>query len=148
MAIGLYRHIIYMQTLVGIGVILCRNGKVLLGKRRGAHGAGTWALPGGHLDPGESIAQCAIREVMEETALELRGISHSGFTDDYFVAESRHYITLFVEAAESEFTGEPVNCEPDKCEAWHWFDWNTLPEPLFPPLVSLLEQQFTPSSLK
>ncbi|MFK8083519.1 MAG: NUDIX hydrolase [Granulosicoccus sp.] len=137
-----------MQTLVGIGVILCRHNKVLLGKRRGAHGAGTWALPGGHLDPGESIAECAIREVMEETALELHSVCHSGFTDDYFVAESRHYITLFVEAAESEFIGEPVNCEPDKCEAWHWFDWNELPEPLFPPLKSLLEQKFVPTSLK
>lgn len=67
-------------------MILCRNNRVLLGKRRGAHGAGTWALPGGHLNPGENIAQCAIREVLEETALELRTVSHAGFTDDYFVA--------------------------------------------------------------
>jgi len=109
-----------MQTLVGIGVILCR----------------------------ESIEQCAIREVMEETALDLRAVSHAGFTDDYFVAESRHYITLFVEAFEADFTGEPQNCEPDKCEAWHWFDWNGLPEPLFPPLKSLKEQQFVPASLR
>lgn len=137
-----------MQTLVGIGVILCRNNKVLLGKRRGAHGAGTWALPGGHLDPGESIAQCAIREVMEETSIELQRIHHSGFTDDYFVSESRHYITLFVEASEADFFGEPVNCEPDKCEAWHWCDWNALPDPLFPPLKSLLEQQFKPAGLQ
>lgn len=137
-----------MQTLVGIGVILCRHNKVLLGKRRGAHGAGTWALPGGHLDPGESIAQCAIREVREETALQLQQITHAGFTDDYFVAESRHYITLFVEASDNHFSGEPVNCEPDKCESWHWCDWNALPQPLFPPLASLLEQRFIPASLK
>lgn len=130
-----------MQTLVGIGVILCRDNKVLLGKRRGAHGSGTWALPGGHLDPGESIAQCAIREVMEETALELRSVYHAGFTDDYFVAESRHYITLFVEACDSDFSGTPENCEPDKCESWHWFDWDALPAPLFPPLQSLVEEQ-------
>jgi len=136
-----------MQTLVGIGVILCRNNKILLGKRLGAHGAGTWALPGGHLDPGESIAQCAIREVQEETALQVQTVSHAGFTDDYFVAESRHYITLFVEASETDFAGEPVNCEPDKCEAWQWHDWNSLPTPLFPPLKSLVEQRFIPSCL-
>ena len=136
-----------MQTLVGIGVILCRNNQVLLGKRRGAHGSGTWALPGGHLDPGESIAQCAIREVMEETALKLRAVSHAGFTDDYFVAESRHYITLFVEASEADFTGEPENCEPEKCEAWHWFNWHQMPEPLFPPLRSLKDQLFVPAGL-
>lgn len=136
-----------MQTLVGIGVILCRNNKVLLGKRRGAHGAGTWALPGGHLDPGETIAACAIREVMEETALSVTSIKHAGFTDDYFVQESRHYITLFVESAQEEFSGEPENCEPDRCEAWHWFDWHDLPQPLFPPLKSLLEQGFKPAGL-
>ena len=137
-----------MQTLVGIGVILCRNKKVLLGKRRGAHGAGTWALPGGHLDPGESISECAIREVMEETALNLQSVSHSGFTDDYFVAELRHYITLFVEASDTHFSGEPQNCEPDKCESWHWFDWDDMPQPLFPPLKSLVEQGYLPVCLR
>lgn len=137
-----------MQTLVGIGVILCRNNKVLLGKRQGAHGAGTWALPGGHLDPGESIAKCAIREVDEETALAVTSVKHAGFTDDYFVAESRHYITLFVEASDSDFTGEPENCEPDKCEGWQWFEWHDMPQPLFPPLQSLVDQKFTPSNIQ
>ena len=58
---------------VGIGVIVMRNGLVLLGERIGAHGAGTWALPGGHLEFGESVEQCARREVWEETGLEPRG---------------------------------------------------------------------------
>lgn len=135
-----------MQTLVGIGVILCKDNKVLLGKRLGSHGAGTWALPGGHLDPGESISQCAIREVAEETAMLLHNVHHAGFTDDYFIEESRHYITLFVEASYPDFEGEPENCEPDKCESWQWHEWHSLPQPLFPPLLSLVDQGYVPGS--
>src|SRR5258707_8500479 len=50
---------------VGVGVVVVRDGKVLLGLRRGSHGSGAWALPGGHLEWGESVESCARREVTE-----------------------------------------------------------------------------------
>jgi len=40
---------------VGLGVLIIKDGKVLLGRRKGAHGEGTWAPPGGHLECGESF---------------------------------------------------------------------------------------------
>ena len=56
---------------VGLAVLLTYEKRgityVLFGKRRGAHGAGDWAPPGGHLEFGESLAECACREVLEET---------------------------------------------------------------------------------
>ena len=48
---------------VGVGVMIFKNGKVLLGKRKGSHGEGEFALPGGHLEYMEGFANCASREV-------------------------------------------------------------------------------------
>ncbi|EPQ26980.1 uncharacterized protein PFL1_05615 [Pseudozyma flocculosa PF-1] len=57
---------------VGVGVlVLNERGRILLGKRTGSHGAGTLALPGGHLELHESFEDCAIREVLEETGIHL-----------------------------------------------------------------------------
>ncbi|TKY84730.1 hypothetical protein EX895_005810 [Sporisorium graminicola] len=57
---------------VGVGVfVINEKGHVLIGKRTGSHGAGTLALPGGHLELHESFSDCAAREVFEETGLVL-----------------------------------------------------------------------------
>ncbi|WP_252106798.1 MULTISPECIES: NUDIX hydrolase [unclassified Halomonas] len=129
---------------VGVGVLIIQNGCVLLGKRKGAHGAGTWSAPGGHLEFGESIDSCARREVMEETGLVLQGIQHGPFTNNVFEADQKHYVTVFVLA--SPKGGEPKLMEPDKCEGWTWFEWDALPRPLFPPLNTLINQGYSPIS--
>lgn len=53
-------------------VALVRDTKVLLIKRAYAPYQNLWTLPGGRLEPGESIEQCAIREVQEELAITIR----------------------------------------------------------------------------
>jgi 8-oxo-dGTP diphosphatase len=128
---------------VGVGVIVLREGLVLLGKRKGSHGAGTWALPGGHLEFGESIDDCARRETTEETGLRLKTIQPGPYTNDFMASESKHYVTLFVQA--SAEGGEPQVLEPEKCEGWAWFKWSELPENLFLPLKHLLKQGFIPN---
>lgn len=127
-----------MRVLVGVGVVIRRDGKVLLGKRRGSHGDATWGLPGGHLDPGESVEGCARRETAEETGLRITSTVNIGFTNDIFEAENKHYVTLFVEAADPG--GTPQLLEPDKCESWEWFSTDQLPQDLFIPFQSFVSQ--------
>ncbi len=126
------------RPLVGVAVIVKKEGYVLLGKRKNSHGAGTWALPGGHLEFNESIADCAAREVFEETALHIKNVQHAAFTNDVFVEEQKHYVTLFV-TAEYDCGNLDVK-EPHKCERWAWFRWDELPSPLFLPLEHLITQ--------
>jgi 8-oxo-dGTP diphosphatase len=129
---------------VGVGVIVLREGLVLLGQRIGVHGAGTWALPGGHLEFGESVEHCAIREVREETGLELQAVSPGPYTSDVFAAEGTHYVTLFVVAHSG--SGAPRVLERMKCARWQWFRWSELPAPLFQLLVTLLRTGFVPQN--
>lgn len=131
-----------VRPAVGVAVMVFREGKVLLGRRKGAHGSGTWAFPGGHLEYGESIEECARREVMEETGLEIGCTSHQAFTNDVFVNENKHYATLFVRG--EYISGEAEIMEPDKCEEWTWFRWGQFPEPLFLSLKNLLAQGYQP----
>ena len=115
---------------------------MLFGKRRGSHGAGTWALPGGHLEFGESVEGCAIREVAEETGLVVQSVRFGPYTNDIFKHERKHYVTLFVVAHGA--SGDPEVREPNKCECWGWFPWTQPPEPLFAPLGNLVHSGYVP----
>jgi mutator protein MutT len=128
------------RPYIGVAVIVIRNGRVLLGKRKHAHGAGTWQFPGGHLEYGESIEACARRELFEETGLSILNLRMGPFTNDIFEAEKKHYVTLFVIADQT--AGEAGVKEPDKCERWDWFRWSEMPKPQFLPIVNLLRQDY------
>lgn len=123
---------------VGIGVIIIKNSKILLGKRK-EEGPSTWAPPGGHLEFKETPEQCAQREVLEETGLEITNLSVVAATNDIFEHANKHYITLFVTA--DYVQGEPQVLEPDKCYEWRWFSWDNLPEPLFTSFKNYLTQK-------
>lgn len=130
------------DTRIGVGVLLLRDGRVLLGERRGSHGAGTWAPPGGHLEYGETPEACARREVLEETGLALGDVRAGPYSVDVFPELQRQYVTLFVLA--SAPAGEPECREPEKCAGWSWWSWDAMPTPLFAPLASLRARGFTP----
>lgn len=121
---------------VGIGVAVMKKSCVLLGKRKGSHGPGEWAFPGGHLEFAETPEACAYRELLEETGLLAERILPGPWVNTIFDHE-KHYVTLFMWV--TEFTGEPEVLEPDKCEQWEWFDWDLLPQPLFATVRSLVQ---------
>lgn len=127
---------------VGVGVIVKKDGKILLGKRKNAHGEGSWWFPGGHLEFNESWEECARREVDEETGIEIKNVRFGTATNDIFEKESKHYITIFMV---TDFaSGEVEVMEPEKCERWEWFDWDNLPQSLFVPIQNLHKIKFNP----
>ncbi len=128
---------------VGVGVCIVKNGKVLLGQRLNAHGEGTWCFPGGHLEFGESWEDCARREVKEETGIAVTNIKYVACTNDIFTDESKHYITVYMQADWKSGTARVL--EPDRMVKWQWFEWDSLPKPFFLPLQHLVESGFRPT---
>ncbi len=126
-----------LKPRVGVGVAVVKNGLVLLGKRKGAHGAGLWSVTGGHLEFGESVEECAKRELEEETGLKARSVILGPWVANV-MEQNKHYVTLytFVPA----FEGILQLREPDKCEGWQWFAWDALPAPLFPTVLSMIQK--------
>ena len=127
---------------VGVGVIIIKDNKILLGKRKNSHGDGTWSFPGGHLEYDESWEDCAKRETMEETGINIKNLRFDTATNDVFEKEEKHYITLYMVCDYD--SGEVINMEPEKCEKWDWFEWNNLPSPLFLPIQNLLKKNYNP----
>lgn len=120
---------------VGIGVLVLRDGKLLLGKRRGSHGAGEYASPGGHLEYLERVQDCAAREVFEETGIAIGPVRFLR-AENLLAYAPRHYLDLSFAA--DWVAGEPEVREPDKVEAWGWYALDALPSPLFATLPSAI----------
>ena len=129
-----------LSPRVGVGVFIFKDGKFLMGQRHGAHGAGSWSVPGGHLEFNESPQETAIREVREETGLEIANVTFAAVTNDVFADEGKHYVTLWMKSDWA--SGEPAITEPDKFIEQRWVDFDHLPEPLFLPWRQLLASEF------
>ncbi|KAF9423183.1 Nudix hydrolase 15, mitochondrial [Podila epigama] len=130
---------------VGVGVLIMHQGKVLVGKRIGSHGADTWQLAGGHLEFGETFEECALRESEEETGLKLDPASAKFVTanNNIMTDIGRHYVTVFV-AANVTGSAEAKIMEPLKCAGWEWISQAQLLDnkgpfrPLFSPLAKMV----------
>ena len=131
------------RPYIGVGIIVLKSGKILLGKRKNSHGEGSWQFPGGHLEFNESIEACARREVFEETGIHIKNLRLGPYTNDIFTKDNKHYVTLYVIADYDR--GKLFLKEPNKCEKWDWFSWNDLPHPRFIPIQNLLKSGFDPA---
>ena len=131
------------KPMVGVSILVKHGDRILLVKRQNVHGAGTWAPPGGHLEFGESFEDCAVREVGEETGVEINDVKFRVITNDVFESEHKHYITVWMEA--KYVSGEPASKAPSEESEVGWFTWRDLPQPLFLPLQHLLTGDTLPS---
>lgn len=130
---------------VGVATLVFNEeGFLLLHKRKGRHEGGTWSVPGGHIDFGETPEEACIREAKEEVDIEIADVRFQGYTNDVFDHSGRHYITLWYRA---EWTGgEPRIAAPDEVEEIGWFPLDAIPSPLFLPLEQMLQGHITRSA--
>ncbi len=126
----------YDKFFIGINIIVLRDKKILLGKRKNIAFDGGWGMPGGHLENNEKLEQAAARELFEETGLKCDSFIFSNIVNQ-FNNEGGHYLQIAFVA--QNLQGEPVLSEPDKCHGWEWFDLEDLPENLIEPHKSNIE---------
>lgn len=110
-----------------IGVLVFKNGKVLLGKRKRGDGAGEYAGPGGRLKFGETLEKCAERKVLEETSMKVKNVKIVALTNALHWKDA-HYIDI--EAVAEWESGELQVMDGTMVDGWAWYDTNNLPEPL------------------
>lgn len=127
---------------VGFGIMILKDGKVLLGKRHEdpqkasslLHGEGTWTMPGGKLHFQEGLKEAASRETLEETGIKIRNLEVISVSND--IVHDNHFVTIGFLC--TEFEHEPKVIEPDEITKWQWFDLNNLPSPLYFPSEKII----------
>ena len=127
---------------VGIGVLLIKNNQILLGHRvkdgvdtGGIYEPDTWCLPGGKQEYHETIFEGAIREVKEETNLNISQIEVFNVVDD--IQLNKHYVTIHIIA--KNYDGDLKAMEPDKQDEWCWFEIEKLPNNIYSPSKKFIE---------
>ena len=128
---------------VGVGAMILDGNKILLGHRSktrkdtgGIYEPDTWSLPGGKQEYSETVYETIIREVKEETNLDIANPKVFSVSDDF--QTDRHFVTI--EMITKEFSGELKVMEPEKEDEWRWFDLNNLPDNIYSPSKKFIEK--------
>lgn len=125
----------YRNPASTVSVLVVDNDRVLLGKRGGPPGKGTWSLPSGYIEYEDDFLSTAIREAKEETGLDVE-ISSVINVASSFVSPSFHFLGLYLVARVAG--GELV--AGDDLEAVEWFPIKgPLPEMGFAEDVDVIE---------
>ncbi len=70
-----------IRPVLAASVAVFRGGQVLLARRAAAPGSGLWSLPGGRVEPGETVAEAALRELDEEVQVRAQIVGLAGVLD-------------------------------------------------------------------
>lgn len=133
-----------MKPGLGVGVMILKDDKVLLGLRNPnkekasseLNGQGTWTMPGGKVEYMEKLADAAKRELEEETSLIANDLKLICISDD--MTDTAHYVTAGFLV--NEYSGEIKTMEPETILEWKWFDINNLPDNMYKPSKKVIEK--------
>jgi len=114
------------RPYLAVSAAIFRDGRVLIVRRARAPAPGLYTLPGGGVELGETLEQAAIREIREETALEIEPVELVGFRQaivrDATGRVERHFVILPFAA---RFIGGEISLNEELAEA-HWLAPNEI----------------------
>ncbi len=120
--------------MVGVGVVLVENGRLLLIKRGNEPGKGLWAVPGGKVRIGETLKAAAQREAAEETGLNV-DVGDVAWVGEHLT--DTHHIVLIDFYAKA--TGGELEASDD-AEEVEWVPLDSVDSyPLTPTMTDLIE---------
>jgi ADP-ribose pyrophosphatase YjhB (NUDIX family) len=131
--VGLRKHIGHATLVMpaSAAVILDQAGRVLLIRRGDGRG---WSLPGGMMEPGEMIVECLIREVREETGLEVEPVRLVGIYSDpaytqitYPNGDRVHFVSATFHC---RVTGGELRADGEESLEVAYFSARDLPDPV------------------
>ncbi len=120
---------------IGCELFVLRDKAILLGKRKNCYGEGSWGLPGGHLEYGETLIDCARRELKEELGIEAICLRPIIITDNLNYRGQYVHISFLVK----QFSGEIKCMEPELCSECLFFESEKLPPNIFGPHQKILK---------
>lgn len=127
------------HTFTASYLLLIHEGKVLLLRRSNTgYEDGNYSVPAGHAEPGETFTQAIVREAKEEANVTLNDtdlrVSHVMHRSNQ---KDREYVDTFFIA--ENWSGEPTNMEPNKCDDLSWFPVTDLPKNIIPYVAQAIE---------
>ena len=130
-----------LRPELAVSAAIFRDGRVLVVRRAREPAAGSWTLPGGRVELGETLVEAVVREVAEETALSIRVKGLAGYRevilDSAVEGRGRHFVIL-------PFAAEWVSGDVRLNEELGGFSWHTLSEisnlPTTPGLLDILHE--------
>ena len=130
---------------VGVVLVVIRDNKLLIGTRREEHGCGALSVPGGHLEFGETIEECALRELKEETGMTAKREDVSVITLSNQPVTGAHYVNIGVLIKNP--IGDPQEAAPEEHGDWRWVGLDELSKlnlysMILPTIQKYLENKF------
>lgn len=130
----------YNVVRVGVQAMVLNDlGQILLLKRKNIFGHNTWGLPGGHLETDETIEECAVRELYEESGIK-GGVGSAKVKNLGNTISSNNNRHVQIGVHIERWRGKLEIKEPHKCSAIDFFPLDKLPVPLFSSSEPLIEK--------